>query len=224
LLDAFKRWLLVGPVLLYSVILHEMAHGFVALLNGDPTALDAGRLTLNPIPHIDLWGSILVPAVLILTRVPFFIAWAKPVPYDPSQFAAHPRLAGLEVALAGPLTNLALAVVLTVVLRLLGSLLGSGRWGHRMRLMLVYGIVLNCTLMVFNFLPLPPLDGSKVLVFFLPQLAAIIEADSFYLQVGVLMLIMLVPQVSRWLIFRPSQKVAGALLRWGDPSAAWRLS
>jgi Zn-dependent protease len=218
--DALKRWLLVGPVLLYSVILHEMAHGYVALLNGDATALLAGRLTLNPIPHIDLMGSIVVPAVLIVARVPFFIAWAKPVPVS----GLLPPMAELQVAIAGPGTNFVLAVLLAVLLRLFSGVLPmSGAWG-KVRLVLVYGIVMNCTLTLFNLLPLPPLDGSKVLLVLVPSLAPVLEAGGFIGQMGILMIVMLVPQVSRWLVHRPSRWIAGQMLRFADPDAGWRLS
>jgi Zn-dependent protease len=220
--DALKRWLLVGPVLLYSVIFHEMAHGYVAFLNGDPTALLAGRLTLNPIPHIDLVGSLIVPAVLILARVPFFIAWAKPVPVS----GMLPPMAELQVAAAGPLTNLGLAVALALVLRAFSATAPEATpgVGAKVRLVLVYGIVMNCTLTLFNLLPLPPLDGSKVLLVLVPSLRPLLEAGGFFAQLGILMVIMLVPQVSSWLVHRPSRWLAGGLLRFADPHAAWRLS
>jgi Zn-dependent protease len=203
-------------------VLFRSAHGYVALLNGDATALVAGRLTLNPIPHIDPVGSLLVPAVLILARVPFFIAWAKPVPVS----GMLPPMAELQVAAAGPLTNLGLAVLMALVLRAFSAVAPDPRpgVGTKVRLVLVYAIVMNCTLTLFNLLPLPPLDGSKVLLVLVPALRPLLEAGGFFAQLGILMIIMLVPQVSSWLVHRPSRWLAGGLLRFADPQGAWRLS
>ncbi|MBI5838296.1 MAG: site-2 protease family protein [Candidatus Eisenbacteria bacterium] len=218
--DALRRWLLVGPVLLYSVILHEIMHGYMALVYGDPTALDAGRLTLNPFPHIDLWGSVLIPTFLILIRSPFFIAWAKPVEVSP----ALTPFVMMVVAIAGPLTNLALAVACAGLMRVVSPVLGLGRWARRARFMLAYGVLVNSMLMVFNFLPLPALDGSKVLAFLAPPLRDALLHENIYIQFGVLALIMAVPQVRTWLIAFPTRVLGGSLLRWADPSGNWRLS
>lgn len=163
--------LLFLPVLLLSVVLHEVAHGWVALKQGDDTALRAGRLTLNPIPHIDLFGSIIVPALLWLTPGNVLFGWAKPVPVDPRQFRNY-RKGDILVSLAGVATNLLLAVAFTLLAvalvylaRLVPSLtsiltvvVGMAR----------IGIVLNLILAFFNLIPIPPLDGSHVLAQLLP--------------------------------------------------------
>src|SRR5439155_10873123 len=162
------RLVLQIPILLYSVVLHEVAHGYVALRNGDATALESGRLTLNPLPHIDWTWSILVPGIMILSRSPVILGTAKPVPVDPSRFFTNPRLAGLEVGLAGPATNLALALLATLLLRAFGRSLRRSRVGLYARFGLVFAVVLNVSLMIFNFVPIPPLDGFSLIRYLWP--------------------------------------------------------
>lgn len=154
-------------VLLFSVIVHEVAHGVVALRLGDPTAKLAGRLTLNPLRHLDPFGSVLLPLMLFLLKSPFLIGWAKPVPYNPSRLPNPKRAAGL-IAFAGPATNLAIAVVFGVLLRILGSLPVSV---PVLNLIRFFGIAvgMNVILAVFNLVPIPPLDGSKILFSLLPR-------------------------------------------------------
>lgn len=209
--ELLKRWLIIGPVLLYSIILHEMSHGYVALLNGDPTALNAGRLTLNPIPHIDLFGSILLPLVQIVSRAPFFLAWAKPVPYNPAMFVTQVRLATLEVALAGPFTNMLLALFSTFVLRALGGLLGGSRVGSFVRKGLVYGVMINISLMIFNFMPIPPLDGFTLVRFFFPVVDRIGVFNNFFTGIVLLMLVL---YVARNFLTKPATALTEALLDW----------
>ncbi len=144
-------------ILLFSVIFHEVAHGLMAERLGDPTARYAGRLTLNPIPHIDLFGSILLPAMMwIATNGQFVIGAAKPVPVDYRNFR-NMRLGMILVAIVGPLTNLALATVAAAVLRFVPNISHTGSD------LLLQVILMNLILAVFNMLPVPPLDGSKVL-------------------------------------------------------------
>jgi Zn-dependent protease len=142
-------------ILLFSVIFHEVAHGLMAYRLGDPTAKFAGRLTLNPIPHIDLFGSILLPALLYWSGLPILGA-AKPVPVNYSNLGNIRRDMFL-VSIVGPLTNLFLAGVASLVFRFSPelSVVGEG--------LLVQTIYLNIVLAVFNMIPIPPLDGSKVL-------------------------------------------------------------
>ncbi len=155
-------------ILLFSVILHEVMHGWAALQFGDHTAERAGRLTLNPIPHIDPIGTILVPAVLILPAVflgvspGFIIGWAKPVPVNPLNFRDL-RRGELLVSAAGVLINLALAVVAA-----LGFHLARGAENLPLQSVLLFAVNINLILAIFNSLPIPPLDGSKMLISFLP--------------------------------------------------------
>lgn len=144
-------------VLIISVIVHEVAHGAVAERLGDPTARDAGRLTLNPIPHIDLFGSIIIPALLVLSHSPVVFGWAKPVPYDPRNLK-DPKSGAMKIALAGPLTNLGIAVVFGIALRI-----AIAAHLEQFFLPLVVIVVVNLMLGIFNLVPIPPLDGSKLL-------------------------------------------------------------
>lgn len=157
------------PVL-FAITLHEVAHGWVARSLGDPTAALAGRLTLNPIKHIDPVGTLLVPAVL-LAMGGFLFGWAKPVPVDARRLP-HPRRDMAIVAVAGPLSNLLMAALWALGLKLI---LLSGSESAIMlglRYMCVAGVVINLVLMVLNLLPLPPLDGGRVLAGLVPDGAA----------------------------------------------------
>lgn len=147
-------------VLVLSAVIHEYMHGFVAFQLGDSTAKDAGRLTINPIPHLDLWGSILLPMMMIFSGLGFVIGYAKPVPYNPYNLKDK-KWGEAKVAIAGPLSNLALAIFFGIVLRFVPfiSLTFSG--------LLSIIIYINLLLMVFNLLPIPPLDGSKILAAFM---------------------------------------------------------
>jgi Zn-dependent protease len=142
-------------ILLFSVIFHEVAHGLMAYRLGDPTAKYAGRLTLNPVPHIDLFGSILLPAFLAIAGLPIFGA-AKPVPVNYANIG-DVRSGMFLVSIVGPLTNVALAVVAAAVFRLAPDLSPMGQS------LLFQTIYLNLILAFFNMLPVPPLDGSKIL-------------------------------------------------------------
>ncbi len=145
--------------LVFSVVFHEVSHGWVADRNGDPTARMMGRLTLNPIPHLDLFGSILLPGLLFLGHSPFMFGYAKPVPVDPRNLR-HPRIDGIKVAIVGPLSNILLGLVLTILYAPVSIFLGEG---HALTRLLVYGIGINAILAVFNLIPVPPLDGSWIL-------------------------------------------------------------
>lgn len=148
-------------ILIFSVIIHEVSHGYMAERLGDPTARLQGRLTLNPLKHLDPIGSIIVPIVTALGGVAF--GWAKPVPYNPYNLKNR-RSGELLIALAGPLSNIFIALVFGLVIRYAWVGIATPF------IVLSYQIVMiNIVLAVFNLIPLPPLDGSKVLFFLLPH-------------------------------------------------------
>lgn len=148
-------------VLMFSAILHEVAHGYMANYLGDPTARLGGRLTLNPLPHIDPIGSIFLPAILVLTHSPILIGYAKPVPYNP--YNLRGRYAEALVAGAGPAVNVLLAVIFSLVIRFGGEAIGP-------QTLSAFAVIvyINMLLALFNMIPIPPLDGSKVLSALLP--------------------------------------------------------
>lgn len=151
-------------IIIPSAIIHEYAHGWAADLMGDPTAKFAGRLTINPVAHIDLWGTILMPLVLyFLTGGQFMFAYAKPVPYNPYNLK-NQKWGPALVAIAGPIANFLLAFVFAMVLRLIP---GSSSLTPLLSII----VFANIMLMVFNLVPIPPLDGSKVLYAVLPASA-----------------------------------------------------
>ncbi len=147
-------------VIIFSAIIHEVMHGYAADKLGDPTARYAGRLTLNPIPHIDLFGSIVLPLLLVLSGSPIFFGYAKPVPYNPYNLKPG-RFSEAMVAAAGPASNAVIAFIFAMLIRInvFPSLIDF--------FFLI--IVVNVMLCLFNLIPIPPIDGSKVLEAFLPR-------------------------------------------------------
>jgi Zn-dependent protease len=153
-------------ILLFSVIVHEVMHGYVALKFGDQTAERAGRLTLNPLPHIDPFGTILLPAIFLLLPLftgihsRFFIGWAKPVPVNPLNFS-NIRKGELFVSLAGIASNITLALIAALIYHLVPA-------NYIISQALIFAVTINLTLAIFNLLPIPPLDGSNALLSQLP--------------------------------------------------------
>lgn len=152
-------------VLIFSVVIHEVSHGLAAYWLGDPTAKYAGRLTLNPLSHLDLWGSFLIPLMLVLSGSGIVFGWAKPVPYNPYNLK-NQKWGPVIVGMAGPFSNVLLAVLAGVALRAL-LVFGVTESSFLFPLLAMFAVI-NILLLVFNLLPIPPLDGSKLLFAFLP--------------------------------------------------------
>lgn len=153
-------------ILVVSVVIHEVSHGFAANWLGDPTAKLQGRLTLNPISHIDPMGSVILPGILALSGSPLLFGWAKPVPYNPYNLQRGGRWAEAIVAGAGPAANVAIALVFGILVRL-------NVFSTDMVSLAISIVFLNIFLAVFNLIPVPPLDGSKILGQLLPRNLAV---------------------------------------------------
>lgn len=150
-------------ILIMSVVIHEVSHGYAALFQGDHTAEYQGRLTLNPIKHLDLLGSIIVPILCLLTPGGFVIGWAKPVPFNPYNLRNR-RWGEALVALAGPLSNISIALIFGLLIRLASASL-TPAFIH----VSIIIVTINLLLAVFNLMPVPPLDGSKILFSLFPS-------------------------------------------------------
>lgn len=179
------------PVLL-AVVLHEVAHGWMAFKLGDDTALWMGRLTLNPLKHIDPVGTVMIPLVLLVFGSPFLFGYAKPVPVNFRKLR-NPKRDMVWVALAGPVTNILLAIISALLLWVDAMLPASMHWfAEPFGLMLQASIVINLVLCIFNLLPLPPLDGGRVAVGLLPNpysyYLASIEPYGFIIVVALLLM------------------------------------
>ena len=164
-------------ILIMSIVIHEVSHGFMAEYFGDNTARDAGRLTLNPLKHLDLFGSIFLPIVLYISTKavghPFVFGWAKPVPYNPNNLDDR-KWGTIAVAAAGVLANFIIAIVFGIIIRLAPSfgLPAYDIFSPHPFYVITQAIVLtNLALGIFNLVPIPPLDGSKILFSFLPERA-----------------------------------------------------
>jgi Zn-dependent protease len=203
-----STWIL--PAIL-AITLHEAAHGLVAYRCGDPTARQLGRVTLNPLKHIDPFGTIVLPGLLLLLRVPFIFGYAKPVPVN-FRALRNPRRDMIWVAAAGPATNILMAVAAGLLAHLVVYLpAAAGQWSL---LNLENAIMINVVLAIFNMIPLPPLDGGRVAVGLLPDVLAAplarLEPFGMAILLGLLFILPMVGDqlgqnldVVGWLLTRP---------------------
>ena len=208
LVYAASTWII--PVLI-AITFHEAAHAFAAWQLGDDTALRLGRMTFNPLKHVDPFGTVLLPALLLITRAPFLFGWAKPVPVNFARLN-NPRRDTMIVAAAGPIANLILAAGSAALINVLWLLPAMAQqWSTAM---LYNSILLNLVLAIFNMLPLPPLDGGRIAVSLLPDSLARplarLERYGFLILIGVIFILPLAGDqlgldlnVFRWLIARP---------------------
>lgn len=209
---------MMAPVLLFSIVAHEYAHAEAAYRQGDSTAYMLGRLTLNPLKHIDPLMTVILPAIMILMKFPFVFGAAKPVPVNPRNYRNYVK-GDIIVSLAGIATNLALFVVCTVAFALVGWL-GQSAPGIQSSLailqqMMFWGMLLNLILAFFNLIPIPPLDGSHVLKLLLPPAAGAQFRQLYALGfIPILLVLWLLPGVVNtfmWPVFR-LMRAAGALV------------
>ncbi len=206
-------------VLLFAITIHEAAHGWAANKLGDPTAFNLGRVTLNPIPHIDPIGTLILPIFMMITQIPFF-GWAKPVPVNPMNLR-NPKRDNLWISAAGPISNFTAATGFFILIRIVKavspqsfytstSLTGGPQPIQGLILVLYLGMIINTFLAVFNLIPIPPLDGSGVLMGFLSDQAAEtydrIRPYGFFIILGLLFIGFLD------VIFRPIQFIISMLI------------
>jgi len=198
-LNWVQQLIIWAPPVILAVTVHEAAHGYVARACGDPTAAELGRLTLNPIRHIDPIGTVILPLTLLLLTS-FVFGWAKPVPVDPRRLRS-PRRDMALVAAAGPASNFAQALVWTGLLGLAWNYhLTQAAWAIPLLLMAQAGIVINLVLGILNLLPVPPLDGGRILTSLLPPVLA--RPYARLEPVGLLIVLALLATglLSRWLL------------------------
>ena len=185
-----------------SAVIHEVSHGMAAFMLGDPTAKNADRLTLNPIKHLDMFGSIILPLIFIITKAPFFFAYAKPVPYNPYNLK-NQRWGPAIVGVAGPAANILIGIIFAIIFKV------SGLYPTFSNLVLAI-VQINIWLALFNLVPIPPLDGSKLLFSLLPprfyNLEAFMEQYGFFI---LIILIFILPGI----LFVPLGAVASIILR-----------
>jgi len=199
----FLRFLVTLPLLLVSLVIHELAHGWVAWKLGDPTAKLHGRLTLNPLKHLDVWGTVALVVTFVGSRGTFFFGWAKPVPISPWHFK-DPQRGMMLVGAAGPAANFALALIAVGLVWL------TYTWSLFAAQALALAFVLNVVLGVINLIPIPPLDGSRVVGGFLPRDLYLrwVDLDRYgnYVFMGLFVVMLAAPQVF--------QATIGRVLDW----------
>jgi Zn-dependent protease len=218
-LNTIQKIVVLAPPLVFAIVLHEVAHGWVANKLGDHTARDMGRLTLNPVSHIDLVGTIIMPVLCILAHGPIF-GWAKPVPINPYNFR-DPKKGMALSSIAGPGINIIMAIsfsfLLRVVMPALEGTMPKDAWNWfamPLALMLGYGVMINVVLAVLNLIPIPPLDGSRIVYWLLPdkQAAAYYRMERY----GLLILILLMAFNILGRIITPIIRPILTLLLGGD--------
>jgi Zn-dependent protease len=199
----FIQFLIISPLLLVSLVLHELAHGWVAWKLGDPTAKLHGRLTLNPLKHLDTWGTVMLAVTFLGSGGQFFFGWAKPVPISP-QYFKDPQRGMMLVGAAGPFTNYVIALVAAGLIWL------TYTWSPWLENALDILFILNVILGTLNLIPIPPLDGSRVLGGFLPRDLYLrwVDLDRYgnYVFMGLLVVMIAAPQVF--------QDTIGRVLDW----------
>lgn len=215
-MNQLGNFLLIVPVLLFSMVAHEYAHGYAAFKQGDPTAYQLGRLTWNPIKHIDPFMSVLLPLITFFLWH-FAFGGAKPVPVNPRNYRNYKR-GDIIVSLAGVAANFVIAIACVILVILIG-LVGRNVSGGLLELtllqgMVAYGVIFNLLLAIFNLLPIPPLDGSHVMKYLLPPAWALQyqRAGRFGLLI-VFAVVMFLPG----LVFRPVQVAVQFALGWAQP-------
>lgn len=196
----------VVPVLLFSVVVHEVAHAWQALREGDTTARDLGRITLNPLPHLDLVGSLIVPVTLHLLPGDFIFGWAKPVPVNPANYRSY-RAGDIRVSLAGIVSNLMLAgacaLLLVLLFRVGGSWATTSGFGSGLAMVATVGVFINLVLAWFNLMPVPPLDGSHVVRHLLPPRLAVRYEAAGRFGIGFLVMLGIVFRDAFAVVFAP---------------------
>ncbi len=187
-------------ILIFSVVIHEVSHGWAARALGDKTAEYEGRLTLNPLKHIDPFGSVILPLLLYLSHASFLIGWAKPVPYNPYNFREEWRKWGdAVVALAGPASNIFIALLFGLGLRFLYPVVSISDQIVQVVASIVF---INIVLALFNLVPVPPLDGSKILFAFIPYKYRTFtyQLERFSLPIAIIFMFFVWPLISPYII------------------------
>jgi Zn-dependent protease len=180
-------------ILIMSIVIHEISHGFAAEYFGDKTARFAGRLTLNPIKHLDMFGSVILPLVLVIFQAPFLFGWAKPVPYNPDNLTNR-KWGTIAVASAGVLANFAIAIIFGLIIRFAPMLNLSVSFYFITSVI----VIVNLALGLFNLVPIAPLDGSKILFSLLPDSFG--NAIATYEQYSLFLLIIFIVYLSDYLL------------------------
>jgi len=199
-------------VLIMSVVVHEFCHGYAAYLQGDNTARDQNRLTLNPLKHLDPFGSVILPALLLLMHTDFLIGWARPVPYNPNNLR-NKKTGTIWVAIAGILANILLAVIFGLLIRF-GTVFGLPPYTNDPTLInpfykiAIIIVIVNLVLAIFNLVPIPPLDGSKVLFALLP--ARLRSIENFLERWGIFVLLLFI--LTLWKFIAPLVSIAFSFL------------